>query len=108
MKTSRIPSPSKSAKAAEVPQPPRSRPDPFVSGIHFFPKAPLTWTKETPHSEVTSSKRIAEGAFVGSAAGVGETGAFGERPQPERAAAQTVPRASTARAPWKGTRMERR
>src|ERR1700675_4089757 len=30
----------------------------MVSGSHFFPKAPLLWTKRIPAALVTSSKRI--------------------------------------------------
>ncbi len=52
-------------------------PDPIVSGIHFFPSAPFTWTNETPEDFVTSSNRMDEATFVGSGAGVGETGFWG-------------------------------
>ena len=49
-------------------------PEPIVSGIHFFPAAPFTCTNEMPEAFVTSSNRIEDATFVGSGAGVGETG----------------------------------
>ena len=60
-----LPSPSKSRTAT---------PPPIVSGIHFSPRAPLTWTKSIPIALARSSKRT-ETAGVG--VGGGADGGFG-------------------------------
>src|SRR5580658_2344995 len=65
----------------------KATPGPIVSGSHFFPNAPLLWTKWIPAARVTSSKWTADGVAPARKGG---------RPAPINAdEAIAIPRAAT-------------
>ena len=58
------------SRASSSPSPSRScsaQPEPIVSGIHFWPKAPVSWRKVRPEAAAVSVKVTAAGDGASSA-----------------------------------------